>query len=52
MVAACKRKGHYRSQAKAKAEAILRRSTGASQHPLFCYECPVCGQWHLTKIPR
>lgn len=49
----CGRKMRYLTREKA--ESVIRIRTdpanpGRESSPLYCYECPVCGGWHLTKL--
>ena len=44
----CDRKSQYGTKSRAKEyAAILTRRFGDKMYP---YECPACGQWHLTTM--
>lgn len=43
----CSSKVRYRSHAAAK--AAIREHNTPGGHALGTYECPLCGQWHLTS---
>ncbi len=47
---ACGKKASY--QTERHAEAVRRKRLNGSDAPadLFTYRCPICRQWHLTKL--
>jgi len=40
----------YRSQAKARQAIVQQKPTATA--PLYQYQCPRCGLWHLTSAPQ
>lgn len=53
--AVCARKRPYPTESKALACAFTRfmKLDPAARAPrLYAYQCPICQNWHLTKIPH